>query len=192
MARYKYQGTYKDGNGRRVTSGTISVYEAGGTTPANVYAAESGGSSVSSVLSDSSDGSFSFWVDDADYGANQRFKITLSKTDFTTKSYDDIEIFPHVRTAFRTFTDEDATPSVKGGEAFKTANGQATTITDFDDTYDGQVFRVVIGDANTTIDFSSTNLKGNGGGDWSPAVNDAMTCISDGTTIWCDISDNSA
>ena len=92
----------------------------------------------------------------------------------------------------RSFTDEDATPSVKGGEAFKTANTQATTITDFDNTYDGQVFSVIIGDANTTVDFTATNLKGNGGGDWSPAVNDSMTVISDGTTKWCDISDNTA
>ena len=192
MARYIYQGQFKDGNGRVVTSGTISIFEAGGTTPANVYAAESGGSAVSSVLSDSSDGSFSFWVDDTSYGANQRFKISLSKTDFTTKSYDDIEVFPHARVAFRSFADEDATPSVKGGEAFKTANTQATTITDFNDTYDGQVFRVVINDANTTIDFTATNLKGNGGGNWTPTVNDSMDCVTDGTTVWCDISDNSA
>lgn len=192
MARYKYQGTFKDGNGRVVVSGTISVYLAGTSNVASIYAAESGGSAVNSVTSDSTDGSFILWIDDTDYAANQRFKVSLSKTNFTAKTYDDIEIFPHRRTVFRTFTDEDATPSVKGGEAFKTANTQATTITDFDDTYDGQVFRVVITDANTTIDFTATNLKGNGGGNWSPAVNDSMTCIGDGTTIWCDISDNSA
>lgn len=190
MARYIYNGVFKDGNGRVVTSGTISVYLAGGSTAANIYAASAGGSAVNSVTSDSTDGSFVFYVDDTDYAANQLFKITLSKTNFTSKTYDDIEVFPHRRTAFRDFDDADDTPSVKGGENFKTANTGATTITDFNDGYDGQTIRVVIGDANTTIDFTSTNLKGNGGYDWTPVENDYLTAIYDGTYWYCDLVDS--
>lgn len=94
--------------------------------------------------------------------------------------------------SFVNFTADDATPSVSGYVNFKTANVNPTTITNFDNGTDGQVIRVVITDTNTTIDFTGTNLKGNAGVDWTPAVNDSMTCVCDGTTWYCDISDNSA
>jgi hypothetical protein len=90
------------------------------------------------------------------------------------------------------FDDGDATPSVKNRTMFKTANTTATTITTFDDSAEGQVIRVIINDANTTIDFTGTNLKGNGGADWSPTTGDHMTCAFDGTNWYCDISDNTA
>lgn len=95
MARYIYQGTTKDGNGKVVDSATVSVFLNGTTTAADVYAASSGGSAVASVTSDSTDGSFLFYVDDGDYAVTQRFKITISKTNYTTKSYDDIVIYPY-------------------------------------------------------------------------------------------------
>jgi hypothetical protein len=190
MSRYKYQGTCQDGNGRVITSATVSVYLAGTTTVADVYAAESGGSAVNSVASDSTDGTFSFWIDDTEYAANQRFKITASKTNFASKTADDIEVFPHRSVMFRAFTSLDATPSVKGGVCFKTANAGATTITDFDDGIDGQEITVVIDDANTTVDFTSTNLKGNAGADWTPAQYDHMVCTYDGTYWYCRVSDN--
>lgn len=90
------------------------------------------------------------------------------------------------------FTDADATPSVAQGMYFKTANTGGTTITDFNDGFTGQVIKVIINDANTTIDFTGTNLKGNGGVDWTPGSGDHMTCIFDGTNYYCDISDNTA
>jgi hypothetical protein len=89
--RYKYQGVWTDGNGRRVDSAIVSVYLAGTTTPADVYAASSGGSSVNSVTTDSS-GAYEFWVEDSDYNATQKFKITFSKADFQTKTIDSIDI----------------------------------------------------------------------------------------------------
>lgn len=98
MARYKYQGTTKDQNGAVVVSMTVSVYLAGTTTAADVYAAEVGGSAVNSVTSSATTGIFTFWVDDGDYDANQDFKIVLSKTDgaviYTSQTYDDIRVIP--------------------------------------------------------------------------------------------------
>ena len=99
MARYKYQGTFKDGNGRVVgtattsdgVAGTISVYLAGGTTAASVYTASAGGVAVNSVSTDTH-GYFYFWVDDGDYVGTQRFKITLSHSDFESKTYDNLRI----------------------------------------------------------------------------------------------------
>lgn len=52
-----------------------------------------------------------------------------------------------------TFTSTDTTPSV-GNDVFgvwKTSNGSATSITTFDDGYDGQMIEVQVGDVNTTF-----------------------------------------
>lgn len=92
MARYKYQGTWTDGNGRRIDSATVSAYLAGGTTAASVYIASTGGGAVNSVTTDTS-GLYEFWVDDTDYTQDQLFKITMSKASFQSTSIDDIEIF---------------------------------------------------------------------------------------------------
>ena len=86
------------------------------------------------------------------------------------------------------FTDADATPSVKKGRMFATANTSPATITMFDDGISGQVIRVFIGDANTTFDFTSTNLKGNGGADWTAADGDALIAGFDGTDWYCLLS----
>lgn len=90
------------------------------------------------------------------------------------------------------FASTDATPSVAGGNVFKTANAAPTTITMLDDGVNGQEVNIIIGDANTTIDFTGTNLKGNAGGDWTPTTNDSMICVFDGTNWYCRISDNTA
>jgi len=86
------------------------------------------------------------------------------------------------------FTDADATPSVRtndNNKVYTTANTGATTITDFDDGFIGQVIQVIIDDANTTIDFTASGLKGNDGFDWSPNSGDSMTCFYDGTDWYC-------
>ena len=54
------------------------------------------------------------------------------------------------RHPFIPFTDGDTTPSVDGGTCFKFANTGATTITNFDDAYEGKQITLV-GDGNTTL-----------------------------------------
>lgn len=90
------------------------------------------------------------------------------------------------------FTDGDLTPIVTGKRRWKTANTTAKTITMFDGAYTDQEIVVIFGDSNTTIDFTGTNLKGNAGVDWSPATDDHMTCVFDGTDWFCSVSDNTA
>lgn len=92
MARFKSQGVWTDGNGRRIDNATVSAYLAGTDTAASIYADSSGGSAVNSVTTDTS-GLYEFWVDDTDYTQDQLFKITMSKTSFQPKTIDDIEIF---------------------------------------------------------------------------------------------------
>ncbi len=89
--RYKYQGVTKNGNGKVLQSATIAVYEAGGTTAADVYTANSGGTAVNSVTSDTS-GFFYFWVDSGDYAGAQGFKLVISKANFASSTYDYIYI----------------------------------------------------------------------------------------------------
>ena len=94
MGRDIYQSTMVDGNGRVVDEGTVTVYEAGGTTAVTVYAASSGGSSVGSVETDT-DGSFDFWVDNTEYAYTQRFKLVLSKSGYVSQTMDNIAILKY-------------------------------------------------------------------------------------------------
>lgn len=75
-----------------------------------------------------------------------------------------------------------ATPSVKGGKYFRTANTVATTITNLMDGYPGQEVVIEIADAFTTVDFTGTALKGNGGSDWSPNAGYFMRGLKSGRT----------
>ena len=87
------------------------------------------------------------------------------------------------------FIANDATPSVRYGTVFTTANSNPTTIRDFDEAVNGQEIRVMINDSNTTIDFTGTNLTGNGGADWSPDDGDMLVCTYQGTTWRCQCVD---
>lgn len=88
----------------------------------------------------------------------------------------------------KTFTANDATPSVAlGGDFYQTNNSSSTTITMLDNGYVGQEVHILINDANTTVDFTGTNLKGNNGADWTPASGDWMVCKFNGTNWYCEV-----
>jgi hypothetical protein len=105
-------------------------------------------------------------------------------------SLPEITLTDRIIEKYMIFDSNDATPSVKIGNVFKTTNTSPTTITMFDDGVAGQTIRVIFGDDNTIVDFTGTNLRGNGGIDWSPKHGDHMTCVFDGTDWYCDISNN--
>lgn len=91
------------------------------------------------------------------------------------------------------FADGDTTPSVDGGEHFRTANTGATTITDFDDPAnepgaDGQRICILIKDANTTIQTESngSNIRllgddGVFGNDYDGNVDDILEFVYEAT-----------
>jgi hypothetical protein len=93
---------------------------------------------------------------------------------------------------FLAFTADDATPTVAYGNRFKTANVNPTTVTMFDGGKNGQQITVIIADAVTSFDFTSTNLVGNGGGDWSPVAGDWLEAFFDGTKWYCSVHDCTA
>lgn len=189
MARYKFQSVTKDGNGAVIPSMTVSVFEAGTTTAANVYTASSGGTAANSVTSDSTNGTFSFWIDQSDYNYKQQFKITISKTKFTSQTYDDIVILPLDPYEFGTL-DNDATPSVKGFKNWVT--GGTTTITDFDDGFTGMEIRVFAAHSLTITD--GTNMFLNGSSNFDMTSTDTLTLIQKSDGKWYEIGrgDNGA
>lgn len=93
MSRHYVSGTSRDTvTGQVRGSCTISIYLAGTTTAASVYAAVSGGVAVNSVTSDAY-GNFGFYIDEATYGLTQRFKIIVSKTGYDSQTYDNLPFF---------------------------------------------------------------------------------------------------
>jgi len=92
MARYAYKGTFRDGHGHVVLSGTVSVYLAGTTTVASIYTTSVIVTAVNSVTSSATDGTFTFYVDEADYGFGQLFKVVLGKTGYTSTTFDNLAI----------------------------------------------------------------------------------------------------
>lgn len=93
MARHQYFGTYQDGTGRRIEDGTITVYEAGTTTLATIYAAATGGSAISgSFVNSDTTGFFAFFIDIGDYGAGSKFKLVLTKNGYGNLTIDNVGI----------------------------------------------------------------------------------------------------
>lgn len=95
MARFIYQGFTQDANGKIITGATVTVYLAGTTTPAVIYAADSGGVAITggALTSDADTGKFSFYVDETSYYYNTtKFDLVLSKTSYTTTTLEDITI----------------------------------------------------------------------------------------------------
>tara|TARA_R110000803_G_scaffold1977_2_gene6495 strand:+ start:9359 stop:11803 length:2445 start_codon:yes stop_codon:yes gene_type:complete len=69
-----------------------------------------------------------------------------------------------------------------------TASSQ--TITNFTGGAEGQEIVVHFVGASNTVDFTASNLKGNAGVDWSPAVGEVMRCVNvDGTNWVCNVID---
>ena len=93
MARFVKHGVFRDGNGKIVASGTVVVSKTGETAATtDIYEASSGGSAVTSITT-GTDGTFIFYVDDTGtLTTGQKFRITLSKTNYQTKTFDDILI----------------------------------------------------------------------------------------------------
>src|SRR3990167_6682466 len=94
MARHIYQQHFTDQFGSVISSGTVTVYNANSTVLATIYSSSGSTASVSgSAITSGTDGFFNFWVDTADYSVTSKFKFTLSKVNFTSKTYDDVAVF---------------------------------------------------------------------------------------------------
>jgi hypothetical protein len=70
------------------------VFLAGTTTAASIYTTSTSATAVNSVTTDSSDGSFTFYVDNADYDTAQKFDITFLASGFQDRTWSSVTIFP--------------------------------------------------------------------------------------------------
>lgn len=149
--RFPFQGVYLDGQGNVITSATVSVVLAGTTTAATIYAAASGGSAITSgQTTTGSDGYFLFYVDDGSYAPTQLFDVTLSKTNFTTKTYVNLHLLPYFTTS-----------NIVG----TTTNDSATTgnIGEYQSTQNAGGGALVALTTNTAANVTSQSLSA---GDW--------------------------
>ncbi len=92
-----------------------------------------------------------------------------------------------------TFTDTDTTPSISGGNNFKTNAGSSSlTIIDFDDGYDGQRIHIIFVNSEVTV-ADGTGIYLASADDWTPDAKDTLTLTFDGSN-WYERtrSDNSA
>lgn len=90
--RIPFSGTIRNDSGPIVSIGcTVAVFLSGTETPADIYAAVSGGAAVHSVTSDSK-GQFLFFIDTDDYSFNQFFKVVISGTGLETTTIDPVSI----------------------------------------------------------------------------------------------------
>jgi microcystin-dependent protein len=144
MARYSFQGTFRDSMGNIVSNGYVYVNLAGTTTDATIYADDSTVTSSNYVLTDDN-GYFVFYVDTVDYLTTQQFKITLRKTGYAEKVYDDIVIFPITGAAGSAGSD--------GADAFVyIAYASDSSGTDFTTTFDADLNYIAILSTTTEIE----------------------------------------
>lgn len=103
--------------------------------------------------------------------------------DWPLNGTDGKEFVRLTRTMFTAFAANDATPSVATGDQkhFYTANSSATTITNFDNGFDGQEIWVLISDVNTTLGFypatGASALLGNNGANRAMSLTDAVHAV---------------
>lgn len=93
MARYPLRGVIRDGNGKVVSSATVTVYESDTTTGATIYAAKTGGSAISSSqVSSDTNGNWICYVDSDDYPIVSLFDVVVSKSGYVSQTYEDVTL----------------------------------------------------------------------------------------------------
>jgi hypothetical protein len=177
MSRFPYKRTVVDGYSYINPDATILVNLTGTSTAATIYVSEAGAVISNSTVTSSSDGSYEFWVDEADYSATQFFRTVTSKTGFATKTVDDIVIFP------ATSADAAATAAAaSAAAAAASANAVADeyvfsdTITMADPTTGKfRLNNATVGSVTAIAVDDTTNATGN------PDISSYLTSIDDGT-----------
>jgi hypothetical protein len=86
----------------------------------------------------------------------------------------------------RTFTDADTTPSVLGSCSWVFANTGATSVTDFDDGFAGQVIAVLL-DANTTLVHNAAKIYTNTAANIVGAAGMAVAFMYGDDGVWYEL-----
>jgi len=179
--RHQYSGVFRDGAGNIVASGTVAVYLAGTTTAASIYTTATGTTAVNSTTS-GSDGTFTFYVDRFDYDRNQQFKIVLSKTGFSSKTYDYVDINNLITGTYTISADKTVTTDlgyIPKGVVYSVATGKTLTL---NGTFSAGAYQIFAGAGTVTL---STNVP-QVCVDWfgtntTPGTTDMITAINAAT-----------
>ena len=171
--RYIYQNVVQDGRGNFVASATVTVTLAGGTTKASIYSALTGGTvDADGIITTGTDGTFTFYVDEANYSHSQQFRIVWSKSGYTSETWDYIQIFPDGdRTLLSGSTVDQGDNSIVGTLAWHVADisTDSVTVTVLPGTYD----------LTTAVTLGSTiNLDIKKGGVFKPQAGITLTAYS--------------
>jgi hypothetical protein len=207
--RYAYHNVVQDGGGNFVAGATITVYLAGGTTKASIYAAFTGGvADTDSVIATDSTGTYEFYVDEADYAtttSTQMFKVVMTKSGYTSETWDYVKIFPGMAldepqewTAQQNFN-EATIASINNSTAWDldtkqcayidlATAGENTTVANPTNMNAGATYVLrVEGDGSSSLAFGAAFEWGESSAPSAPAANgDILVCsfYSDGSTMY--------
>lgn len=125
-----YKGVFRDGTGNPVSSGQVNVFLAGTSTAASIYTTETG-TTAANYTTSGSDGTFTFYVDRFDYDTEQKFKLSLSKTGYTTSTWDNIEIDNVIIKTYTISDDKTVSTHIDApkGVIYSVATGKTLTFT---------------------------------------------------------------
>lgn len=128
--RCVYSNVVRDTDGDIVADATITVYLAGGTTPATIYSGFSDTSPVAtSTVTSNTAGEFTFYISRFDYDSEQTYKFTITKTGMTTQTYDNVLIDRVVIGTYTISADTTVTTNVDvpKGVIYSVASGKTLT-----------------------------------------------------------------
>jgi hypothetical protein len=129
--RCVYSNVARDDEGDTINDATITVYLAGTTTLATIYTTFASTSAVaSSKVTTNSNGEFTFYVDRFDYDSDQKFKYTVVKTGFDTRTYDNVDIDRIIISTYTISADKTVSThiGVPKGVLYSVASGKTLTI----------------------------------------------------------------
>lgn len=185
MARYIFQGTFRDGQGNIVSGGTITVYLAGTDTTATIYEDDTTVTSTSYVESDDN-GYFIFYIDSSDYSASQFFDIQLAKSGYTTKLYPSISIVPLGPTDETIEVTDNTTNDVSAS-----AHGWTPKLSDSaSDFLDGKGNWDAVSDADLEVTDVTTNNASTSAHGFLKKLDNESTHFMDGTGAWDTVKDS--
>lgn len=127
--RCYFKGTTRSGAGNIITGATVSLFLVGAATPAKMYTSLTGTTAVYSTTSSTTDGSFELWVSRFDYDNDQKFAMVISKSGYTSVTYDNIIIDSVVLGTYSITTDITVTVniSIPKGVIYSIATGKTLT-----------------------------------------------------------------
>jgi hypothetical protein len=152
--RRKYSATVRDQHGNIIAGASVSVFLAGTTTQASVYASIASAEAINGVASDEA-GRYTFYVDTFDYNVDQTFKIVCTRAAATLTidniTIEDIVLGEYAITADRTVTTNVTVPK---GVTYAVAEGVTLT---FSGSFSAGLYQVFTGTG--TVAFGAGAVK---------------------------------